>query len=500
MSKKKRDRQSASQAPARHSGEGRNPVTGVINRSTTAHDPIDNNLSPSLPKGWHRTTLGAVCSKPQYGWTTSAVKSGDVKLLRTTDITHGPIDWNDVPFCRDAPQDIEKYLLEEGDIVVSRAGSVGFSARVVAPERAVFASYLIRFRPKAEIDGKYLAYFLQSPTYWAQVRGNTAGIAVPNVNASKLEAFAIPLAPVDQQNAIVAEIEKQFTRLDAGVAALRRVQANLKRYRAAVLKAACEGRLVPTDAELGRAEGRSYETAEQLLARILADRRKNWRGRGKYKEPAALDTTNLPPLPEGWAWTNIEQLRVFSLYGPRFSSNDYAKDGYVVLRTTDISDSGKVDTTNAPRLRLSADDFAKYRTKRGDLLVTRTGSLGTLAIFDDEVEAIPGAYLILFRLATKPVTTRYLFYFLKSPTAQHYLTGKGAGVGRPNLNAPTIEDLPVPLPPIAEQERIVAEVERRLSVIEELEATVADDFQRAARLRQSILQHAFREETGTKSY
>ena len=85
----------------------------------------------------------------------------------------------------------------------------------------------------------------------------------------------------------MAEIEKQFTRLEAGVAGLRRVQANLKRYRAAVLKAACEGKLVPTEAELARQEGRTYETGAQLLERILTERRQKWNGKGKYKEPAS---------------------------------------------------------------------------------------------------------------------------------------------------------------------------------------------------------------------
>ena len=125
-------------------------------------------------------------------------------------------------------------------------------------------------------------------------------------------------APLPEQRRIVAEIEKQFTRLEAGVAALRRVQANLKRYRAAVLKAACEGRLVPTEAELAKVRVQSgsgvpplkqsrdgsatlsatFETGEALLARILAERRKNWTGRGKYKEPAAPDTTNFRRSPK----------------------------------------------------------------------------------------------------------------------------------------------------------------------------------------------------------
>ena len=96
------------------------------------------------------------------------------------------------------------------------------------------------------------------------------------------------------------------------MAALRRTQANLKRYRASVLRAACSGELVPTEAELARAEGRDYEPAGVLLERILAERRARWESqekrRGKYKEPAAPDTSDLPTLPEGWVWATVDQM------------------------------------------------------------------------------------------------------------------------------------------------------------------------------------------------
>ena len=125
-------------------------------------------------------------------------------------------------------------------------------------------------------------------------------------------------------------MEKQFTRLDAATAALKRVQANLKRYRASVLKTACEGRLVPTEAELARQEGRDYEPADNLLQRILRERRARWETdtlakmqasgkppkdnnwKQKYKEPSAPDTSNLPPLPEGWCWALLGQ--AFGVY------------------------------------------------------------------------------------------------------------------------------------------------------------------------------------------
>jgi type I restriction enzyme S subunit len=101
-----------------------------------------------LPVGWELSTLGEVAGKGQYGWTTKASPYGSVKLLRTTDITKGPVDWETVPFCQENPDHIDKYRLSPGDIVISRAGSVGFASLIgEVTGLCVFASYLIRFSP-----------------------------------------------------------------------------------------------------------------------------------------------------------------------------------------------------------------------------------------------------------------------------------------------------------------------------------------------------------------
>ena len=200
---------------------------------------------------------------------------------------------------------------------------------------------------------------------------------------------------------------------------------------------------------------------------------------------------DLTKLPETWTWVNLGILKQFSLYGPRFSSDDYSTTGYVVLRTSDISESGKVDTQKAPLLSLGEEEFAKYRVEKGDLLITRTGSLGTLAVFNDEVEAIPGAYLIQYRLITPAETSWYIFYFLKSPIGQKRLLAGGAGVGRPNLNAPTIESIVIPLPPLDEQVSIRMEIERLLTQSYNMQLEIESNIRRADRLRQSILKNAF---------
>ena len=466
------------------------------------------SANDELPREWRQTTVDESIKIIDYRGRTPPFDGTAIPHLRSQNVKSGRIVWNDLAYVSEGTYSafMTRGIPQTGDILFTTEAPLGEVAPV-PEQRFSVAQRIMVLRPSPEIwSPHFLMYQLMSPEVQARIRRKGTGSTVTGVAARNFKPLTLRVAPLPEQRRIVAEIEKQFTRLEAGVAALRRVQANLKRYRAAVLKAACEGRLVPTEAELHKVAAASrrsagnkqsrdgsatFETGAELLTRILAERRKNWTGRGNYKEPAAPDTANLPPLPEGWTWATIEHLRVFSLYGPRFSSDDYAEDGYIVLRTTDISASGKVDASRAPRLKLSKEDFERYRAKRGDLLVTRTGSLGTLAIFDDDVEAIPGAYLIQFRLATEPVTTRYLFFLLKSPIGQSYLTGKGAGVGRPNLNAPTIEALPVPIPPLAEQTRIVAEVERRLSVVEELESVVSANLQRATRLRQSILQKAF---------
>jgi type I restriction enzyme, S subunit len=278
-----------------------------------------------------------------------------------------------------------------------------------------------------------------------------------------------------------------FTKLDAGVRSLEQTQALLKSYRRSVLKAAVEGELSREWREAHRGE---LEPASELLERILQESREKFSGK-EYKEPASPNTANLPELPDEWVWSNLGELKVFSLYSPRYSSDAYAEAGILVLRTSDINESGKVDYASAPKLPLTEAELRKYKVDVGDLLVTRTGSLGTLAEFNDRHEAIPGAYLIQYRIAAPVITSWYIFHLLKSPAGQRALLGGGAGVGRPNLNAPTIDAIPIPLPPLEEQHFIIEEIETRLSIVDKLEATVEANLKQAGVLRQSILKRAF---------
>jgi type I restriction enzyme S subunit len=228
---------------------------------------------------WPVRTLGEVCDKPQYGWTTKANQAGSgLKLVRTTDISAGRIEWDKVPFCSRVPEDPSKYLLNDGDLVISRAGSVGLGALIVDPPAAVFASYLVRFRPSIQVDARYLACVLLSSSYQQQINASAVGIALQNVNAKKLAAIRLPVPPVDEQCRIASDIERQLSLIDRMRVALTAAQRRSEALRHSILERAFRGELVtqdPTD-----------EHACVLLERIVAEQAANGPKRRRRKVPA----------------------------------------------------------------------------------------------------------------------------------------------------------------------------------------------------------------------
>ncbi len=229
----------------------------------SGRDP--NHPTDDLPPGWILTTLGEVCMKPQYGWTTKSSPILDgLPYLRTTDISQGRVNWDSVPSCVDVPDDVDKFLLRDGDIVVSRAGSVGVSHLIESPPRAVFASYLIRLGATSTTHPRYLAHYLKSPMYWTSISETSIGIAIPNVSAKKLAAIPIPVAPRREQRRIVTAIDEHFSRLDAAADALEGARARIEASRRSVLAEAFAGRLVP--------QNPADEPASVLLDRIAASK------------------------------------------------------------------------------------------------------------------------------------------------------------------------------------------------------------------------------------
>ncbi len=444
-----------------------------------------------LPSNWKWRSLGELSSAIQYGYTAKAEPEPiGPKLLRITDIQNDTVNWKDVPFCQVEDAEKEKYLLGKNDLVFARTGATVGKSYLVSGSipQTVFASYLIRVRLRDEVSPKYVAYFFKSADYWHQISVSQAGIGQPNVNGKKLAQIRIPIAPFEKQQQIVAEIEKQFSRLDEAVASLKRVKANLKRDKAAVLKAAVEGRLVLTEAELASREGRSYETGDQLLRRTLGARRSQ--SKGMFIMPAGPIVRELPELPEGWIWVSAIQAcdPVIDCHN---KTAPYINAGIPLVRTTNIRD-GRVVLED---LRYVDQPTYEYWSRRcppqpGDVLFTREAPMGEAGIIPPRLQLCLGQRTMLMR-PSSAISAEFLLASLMSPVVKGLIDRVAVGSGVKHLRVGDVERLPIPLPPLVEQHRITAEVDRRLSVIEKLDAVVGANLTRADRLRHSILHQAF---------
>lgn len=153
---------------------------------------VDSELGP-IPKGWYFGSIGDLCFNPQYGFTASATSENTgVKFLRITDINKTPwICWSDVPYCDISMNDFEKYRLLKGDILIARMADPGQSTYIERDVNSVFASYLIRFRPRRQKFGRFLQYWLRSDKFWSQAHGSSSGTTRKSLNAQVLSGFHV---------------------------------------------------------------------------------------------------------------------------------------------------------------------------------------------------------------------------------------------------------------------------------------------------------------------
>jgi len=481
-----------------------------------------------VPAGWEVAKVGQLVDRLQYGYTAKAEQDAPgPRFLRITDIDDARIDWSSVPGCEISDEDYEKYELRHGDVVFARTGSIEKACMVPHPPEAVFASYLIRGKPLESPLSSWLHHFLQSFSYRRQALEASAGIGRANINAKPIAEISLPVAPAAEQHRIVEAIESYLTRLDDAVASLERVQRNLERYRASVLKAAVEGRLVPTEAELARREGRSYEPASVLLKRILAERKTRWiedaaekarakaeakalkagnswtpednekalakarvTAEAKYKEPAPPDTTDLPDSPEGWCWTVLESL-CSSITDGDHAAPPQAPEGVPFLVIGDVRE-GTIqfgDTRHVPQ-----DYYDRLnpprKARQDDILYTVTGSFGIPVYVDTERPFCVQRHIGILRPLAS-LSSRFLSRALASDLIFRQAVDSATGIAQKTVGLKRLRRFAVPLPPMREQMRILQALEKGDSIARHTLAAIGGGQARMCVLGQCILKWAF---------
>ena len=271
-----------------------------------------------------------------------------------------------------------------------------------------------------------------------------------------------------------------------------------------MLKTACEGRLVPTEAELAHAENRDYEPADRLLQRILAERRARWKSqpkrRRKYKDPVPPETSNLPKLPEGWIWATVEQTGAVGEqpvltgpFGTNLSRNDFTSKGIPVLTIGCLTETGILLDKAVFVSNEKANELGRYVLRIGDLLFSRMATVGRAGLVGPDIAGCIFNYHIMrLRLDEGTILPKFFMSYVRgSSEVGRYVRNINHGSTRDGINTVQLLAMPIAVAPLVEQHRIVAEVERRLSVVQQAEAVVGASLKRVGRLRQSILKQAF---------
>ncbi|MCC6855562.1 MAG: restriction endonuclease subunit S [Microbacteriaceae bacterium] len=481
-----------------------------------AHYPISLE---TLPRGWLVEFLGDICTSIQAGFASGEHNAaGDgIPHVRPMNINRlGHLVFDQVKYV--SPAEDERRLMR-GDVVFNNTNSpvlIGKTGAVSTDKELAFSNHMTRLRPVDGLDHR----FLSSQLHYLWMTGFFLHRCVKHVNQASVSSetlgatVPVVLPPPAEQHRIVSALESYFTRLDDAVATLERVQRNLKRYRASVLKAAVEGRLVPTEAELARAEGRSYEPASVLLTRILAERRRRWeeaelarmtakgkapkddKWKARYVEPVAPDTSELPELPEGWCWATLD---VLATVKGGITKGQKPRPGEVYrevpyLRVANVQ-RGFLDLQHVKTIQASEATIDELRLEPGDVLFNEGGDrdkLGRGWIWKGEIsECIHQNHVFRARLHTDDVQPELLSWYGNTAGQRYFFDEGKHTTNLASINLKKLRALPVPVPPRAEQVRIRTAVERQVSVVDDTLGAISRELARCARLRQSILKWAF---------
>ncbi|WP_052696245.1 restriction endonuclease subunit S [Palaeococcus ferrophilus] len=431
------------------------PLTAFLGKTRKAEKAEKKAEKPKkhegpweLPEGWRWVRLGDL-GKFGYGYTASAIENNTgVKFLRITDIDEtGNINWEEVPFCEISKKELEKYRLRIGDLLFARIGATTGKATYIDREiNSVFASYLIRLKVKrTDVFPKFVFYFAQTPYYWANVKAEMGDKLRKGINAKELSRILVPLPPLEEQKRIVAKLDEVSKRLE----------------------------------EAKRLAREAREEAENLVASALhevfsrADKR-------------------------GWEWVRLGEVAKDMKPGFARNKKHISEDGVPHLRPNNI-DVGHLNLEKVVKVKLDEKiNIKDYYLQKGDVLFNNTNSfelVGRAALVTEELPWGYSNHITRIRVKEEVILPEWLTVSINYLWMQGYFRSVCTRwVGQAGVNMDTLKKTPIPLPPLEEQKRIVAYLDRISERAQKLVKLYEEREKELERLFPSILDRAFRGE------
>lgn len=444
---------------------------GKLKKEKSMPSVSEDEVPFEIPESWQWIRLGDFCSiyngnsinadekvekysKPCEGRVFIATK--DVGFDNLIDYENGIY----IPYSEDsfkiAPADSVLLCMEGG----SAGRKIGLLEREVC-----FGNKLCCLSP-LQVQCKYLFYFLQTPAFFSVFTGLMTGI-IGGVGAAKIKMIHIPIPPLDEQKRIVARIEELLplvAEYDAAESRLAELNGTFSdKLRKSILQQAIQGKLTGRDP--------ADEPASELLKRIMGE--KEWLIKeGKFKKEKPLPSIaedEIPfEIPENWVWTRLNNLAIGSItYGIiKLGSED--KDGVKVLRCSDVK-PGFIDERNIRTVSKSlSDEYSRTILRGGELIINVRGTLGGCAVVPSNFAGYNVAREVAVLPISKSLCAKYFMYLFLSPVFDTYLSENLRGVAYKGLNIELLSSFTIPLPPLAEQEHIVARIDELLALCDRL--------------------------------
>jgi type I restriction enzyme S subunit len=442
-----------------------------------------------LPDGWRWGRLRDLLTFVGSGSTPKGGKkvyqSGGIPFIRSQNVYPDGLRLEDVAYV--SPQidsEMARTRLQPLDVLLNITGaSIGRSTVVPATfGPGNVNQHVCILRPTPDVDPWFLSRFLNSSVGQDQIMTAQSGVTRQGLNYTQIRGMQIPLAALNEQVRINTRIDNLAAQSRTARAALERVPSLLKRFRQAVLVASFRGELTERD-------------PNDEPAAVLLHARDKDANRAKHAEP--LDTSRLPELPEKWCWTSTGEVIDLLQYGTSVKADSDAGSGIAVLRMGNIQE-GRLDYENLKYIDPAKDDIPKYLLDKDDILINRTNSpelVGKAAIFEGETDCVFASYLIRLRAKPGIISPRYLTFVINSEVGRRHIAKvKHQVAGQANINSQNIRQMPIPLAPLEEQQRVVARIQSLFGQAETIERAVQVARRRSEKVDQAILARAFRGE------
>lgn len=455
--------------------------SGATRNEITDLDQTEQGKPFAVPAGWEWAHLSSVALRIHYGYTASAIH-GDtgVRLLRITDIQGGQVNWDTVPGCQISDEEITKYELRENDLLIARTGGTigkSFLVRGV-PVRAVFASYLIRVIPSDLFCADYLSVFLSSSFYWDQLRDNSAGTGQPNVNGEALSQLLLPVPPLAEQRRIVAKVEELLALCDE----LEARQTAAREHRTRLVRSALDHLTTAKDEPEFRKHSAFFVKEFSHIS----------------------DTVDLIPLLRAGmieiavagaltggasAWEQVQLRKVAnSRLGKMLDKAKNKGKPLPYLRNTNVQ-WFRFELSDVKEMLFEDDELDEFSLRKGDLLVCEGGEPGRCAVWDGRLPKMVFQKAIHRVRPNNKLLSEFLAYRLRADATSGRLEKHFTGATIKHFTGQELARYTFPLPPLAEQQRIVAKVEELMRWCDALEARLTAAQTTATHLLDSLLHH-----------